>query len=236
MLNLFQHPIGKTNSNLPHMSIQPNPSITTHRSYDFLKRLLDIVVAIILAIIFLPVWLVVPFAIWIDSGRPIIFKHKRLGKAGEEFELIKFRSMIHNADDLLHKKDMQLLAEFKNGDWKMKNDPRVTRVGRIIRSLTIDEFPQLINVLKGEMSMIGPRAYLKNELAEQTKRYPSSRQYVPAILSVKPGITGLWQVSGRNEIPFPKRAEMDAGYAQRHSILEDITILLKTPRAMISKW
>lgn len=218
------------------MPSQSNQAISTHHSYEFLKRLLDIFVAIILAILFLPIWLILPIAIWIDSGRPIIFKHKRMGKDGVEFELIKFRSMIHNADELLHKQNKQLLEEFKNGDWKMKNDPRVTRVGRVIRSLTIDEFPQLLNVLKGEMSMVGPRAYLKNELNEQTKRYPKSKRFVPFILSVKPGITGLWQVSGRNEIPFPRRAEIDAGYAQRHSIREDLHILLKTPRAMISKW
>lgn len=205
-------------------------------SYTALKRILDLVTACFLGVLFLPIWFVVPIAIYLDSGLPLIFKHKRIGKGGSEFDLYKFRSMVANADDILHKHDQKLLEQFKNGDWKMRNDPRITRVGKIIRALTIDEFPQLLNVIKGEMSMVGPRAYLQKELNEQTNRYPATKKYVPIILSVKPGITGPWQVSGRNEIPFPRRAEMDAAYAQRSSLTEDIGILLKTPRAMLSKW
>lgn len=205
-------------------------------SYTVLKRILDLVTACFLGVLFLPVWFVIPIAIYLDSGLPLIFKHKRIGKDGREFDLYKFRSMVADADDILHKHDQKLLEQFKNGDWKMRNDPRITRVGKIIRALTIDEFPQLLNVIKGEMSMVGPRAYLQKELNEQTSRYPATKKYVPIILSVKPGITGPWQVGGRNEIPFPKRAEMDAAYAQRSSITEDIGILVRTPRAMLSKW
>jgi lipopolysaccharide/colanic/teichoic acid biosynthesis glycosyltransferase len=205
-------------------------------SYDFQKRALDLFVALILFIIFLPIWIIIPLLIFLESGTPIIFKHKRVGKAGKEFYLFKFRSMIKNADELLHHQDLQLLQQFKNNDWKIKNDPRITRLGKVIRSLTIDEFPQLYNVFKGEMSMVGPRAYVKNELEEQTKRYPQTKSYVSAILSVKPGITGPWQTSGRNEVPFSQRAQMDAKYAKTKSIRNDLKILLKTPKAMISKW
>ena len=205
-------------------------------SYQQSKRLLDLVVALVLTIIFFPIWLVVPIMILFDSGWPILFKHKRVGKDGQDFFLYKFRSMVHGADDLLHKHDPKLLEEFKNGDWKLANDPRVTKLGRVLRSLTIDEFPQLYNVIKGEMSMVGPRAYLKKELDEQTKKYPETATYLDAIFSVKPGITGPWQTSGRNEIPFDQRAKMDAEYAKRHSMLEDIILLLKTPKAMLSKW
>lgn len=204
--------------------------------YEFTKRILDILVATLLTILFLPFWIIVPILIYLDSGSPILFRHRRLGKDGAEFYLYKFRSMVHNADDILHNQDKKLLEEFKNGDWKIKNDPRITKIGKVLRSLTIDEFPQLINVLLGDMSMVGPRAYLQKELDEQSKKYPETKGYIPLILSVKPGITGVWQTSGRNEIPFIQRAKIDAAYASRHSILEDIILLFKTPKAMISKW
>lgn len=206
--------------------------------YDKLKRLIDIVLAIILMIIFLPFWLLVPIAIYIDSGLPIFFKHKRIGRDGKKFHLYKFRSMIQNADAILHKHDHKLLEKFKNGDWKIKakDDPRITWLGRILRALTIDEFPQLINVLKGDMSMIGPRAYVKEELEEQTNKYPETKKYMPDILSVKPGITGVWQTSGRNEIPFIRRAKIDAAYAKNYNLKQDLIIVLKTPMAMLSKW
>lgn len=205
-------------------------------SYDQQKRILDILVALGLFFLFLPIWIIVPILVYIDSGAPIIFLHRRVGKNGKEFELYKFRSMIPNADELLHHHNKKLLEEFKNGDWKIKNDPRITRLGKILRSLTIDEFPQLYNVLRGEMSMVGPRAYVKRELDEQTKRYPETKAYIPLILSVKPGITGPWQTSGRNEVPFSIRAKLDAEYAKQQSIWTDIKILFRTPQAMISKW
>lgn len=200
------------------------------------KRLLDIIVALGLFVGFLPVWIIVPILIYFDSGFPIIFRHRRVGKDGHEFFLYKFRSMVPDADDILHQHDKELLKRFKEGDWKIKDDPRITTLGKVLRSLTIDEFPQLYNVLKGDMSMVGPRAYLKKELDEQTKRYPETKKYVTDILSVKPGITGPWQTSGRNEIPFAKRAAMDAAYARTRSIWEDLRILINTPKAMISKW
>jgi lipopolysaccharide/colanic/teichoic acid biosynthesis glycosyltransferase len=204
--------------------------------YDLEKRLLDIVVAMTLILIFLPFWFVVPILVLLDSGWPLLFRHKRVGKDGKEFYLYKFRSMVKDADDILHKHDKDLLQEFKNGDWKIQNDPRITKLGKVLRSLTIDEFPQLYNVLKGEMSMIGPRAYVRRELDEQAQKYPETKEYIPLILSVKPGITGPWQVGGRNEVPFPVRAKLDAEYAQKRSIINDISILFRTPKAMISKW
>ncbi len=204
--------------------------------YDVQKRLLDLFVATGLIFLFLPFWIVVPVLIFLDSGTPILFKHKRVGLNGKDFYLYKFRSMVPNADDILHKYDKKLLAKFKQSDWKIKNDPRVTPLGKFLRSLTIDEFPQLYNVLKGEMSMVGPRAYVRKELEEQTERYPETKPYIKDIISVKPGITGPWQTSGRNEVPFRVRTRMDAEYSKKKSILYDIKILLKTPQAMISKW
>lgn len=205
-------------------------------TYELQKRVLDIAVATTLCLVFLPIWIVVPILIFFDSGRPILFKHTRVGKHGALFNLYKFRSMVANADEILYKKDKKLLKQFIDGDWKIQNDPRITRLGKVLRSLTIDEFPQLYNVLKGEMSMVGPRAYVQKELTAQTTRYPQTKPLVADILSVKPGITGPWQTSGRNEVPFVQRATMDAEYARKKSLLNDLAILLKTPRAMISKW
>lgn len=205
-------------------------------NYDSQKRLLDLFVASILSIIFLPVWIIVPLLIALDSPGPVIFTHKRVGKNGKVIRLYKFRSMVKDADEILHKQDKALLKEFKEGDWKLRHDPRVTRLGKILRALTIDEFPQLFNVFKGEMSMVGPRAYVERELDEQQRKYPETKPLISQILSVKPGITGPWQTSGRNEVPFDKRAQMDAEYARQRSVLNDILILLKTPQAMISKW
>lgn len=203
---------------------------------DFLKRLIDIFSALILFIVFFPIWLILPILIKLDSKGSIFYKHKRVGKNGKQFDLYKFRSMVNDADEILYKKDPKLLKQFKNGDWKLKNDPRITKLGKLMRNLTLDEFPQLWNVLKGDMSLVGPRAYIQAELDEQCRKYPHTKKYLDQILSVKPGITGPWQVSGRNEISFDKRARMDQEYARNHNIIYDIIIMIKTPKAMISKW
>jgi exopolysaccharide production protein ExoY len=207
-------------------------------TYKHQKRTLDLLIAFGLIIAFLPFWIIVPILIMIDDGLPIFFTHNRVGKNGKEFQIKKFRSMVKDAHKMLHEQDPKLLERFKKGDWKFaaNEDPRITKLGRALRALTIDEFPQLFNVIRGEMSMIGPRAYMKKELKEQTKKYPSTKKYVKDILSIKPGITGPWQTSGRNEIPFSQRAKMDAEYAKKKDILNDIRIILKTPKAMISKW
>ncbi len=204
--------------------------------YPKLKRWLDIVLSLFLVILFLPVWIFIPVAILIDSGRPILYKHLRVGLNGRQFWLYKFRTMIQDADDYLYQNDKQLLKKFKQGDWKLANDPRITKFGRFLRNLTIDEFPQFFNVLKGEMSLIGPRAYIKQELEEQTKKYPQTKIWISLILSVKPGITGPWQTSGRNEISFDKRAKIDLNYAKNYNLFGDLLIILKTPQAMLSKW
>ena len=200
------------------------------------KRIIDILSALFLFVIFLPFWIIIPILIKLDSPGPVFYKHKRVGKNGKEFWFFKFRSMVCNADEILHQQDKKLLDKFKKGDWKLKDDPRITPFGKLLRNLTIDEFPQIYNVFKGDMSLVGPRAYLKNELEEQSKKYPKTKPYIKTILSVKPGLTGVWQTSGRNEISFDKRAKIDYEYARNWTILGDILIMLKTPQAMISKW
>lgn len=204
--------------------------------YPRLKRLMDIFLALVLAVIFFPVWIIVPLIIWLDSGWPVIYWHRRVGQNGKEFRLYKFRTMIKNADEVLYKKNSQLLAKFKAGDWKLARDPRVTRLGRFLRNLTLDEFPQLYNVLRGEMSLVGPRAYIPRELVEQTRKYPATKPWIKTVMTVKPGITGPWQTSGRNVIPFDKRARMDLNYARHYNWRWDLKIILKTPPAMLSKW
>lgn len=205
-------------------------------TYAEQKRILDIVVALGLIVLFLPIWIIVPILILLDSPGPILFTHRRVGKYGRAVYLLKFRSMVKDADEILHKKNPELLKQFKAGDWKLENDPRITKLGKVLRSLTIDEFPQLLNVLRGEMSMVGPRAYVEKELQEQQRKYPETKALIKDILSVKPGVTGPWQTSGRNEVPFNMRAKMDAQYAREKNIWKDILILIRTPKAMISKW
>ena len=144
--------------------------------------------------------------------------------------------MIQNAHELLRENPeyARLYSQYRHGSYKLKDDPRITRVGRFIRKFSLDEVPQFLNILSGDMSLVGPRAYYPDELREQQKKYPQTEKSVKVVLSVKPGLTGYWQVSGRSEINFDKRIDMDANYVRRRSILYDIWIILLTPWAMIS--
>lgn len=205
--------------------------------YSFCKRIIDIAGAIVGLIIFSPVCLITAIAIELDCpGTILADTPKRVGKDGKEFKFLKFRSMIPNAHQLLHTdpKFKKLLEEYKKSSFKLHDDPRITKVGKVIRKYSVDEIPQFINVLKGEMSLVGPRAYYPFELEEQQKKYPHTKALVKEVLEVKPGITGAWQVSGRSEINFDKRIEMDADYARKRSIPYDLIILIKTPLAMVT--
>lgn len=202
--------------------------------YDFFKRVVDVFFAIIGLVILFPVVLITTIAIKLDSPGPVLADTpERVGKNGQLFKMLKFRSMFQNAIEILEK-NPALMAEYKKNSYKLVNDPRVTRVGKFIRKYSIDEFPQLINILKGEMSLVGPRAYYPFELEEQQKKYPKSREFVKIILSAKPGATGLWQVSGRSDINFDKRVEMDAEYVKRKSVSYDMSIILRTIPAVLS--
>lgn len=206
-------------------------------TYEIAKRVIDIILSIFLLIIFSPVILITMIAIKLDSPGPIFADTPpRVGKEGELFTMYKFRSMIRNAHDLLvHDEQFRkLYNEYKKSSYKLKDDPRITRVGKFIRKYSIDEIPQFINVLNGDMSIVGPRAYYPDELRDQQKEYPHTKQAVKIVLSVKPGITGVWQVSGRSGINFDKRIQLDADYALRKSIIYDISILFRTPIAMLS--
>ncbi|HWY79480.1 MAG TPA: sugar transferase [Candidatus Sulfotelmatobacter sp.] len=206
--------------------------------YICTKRLIDIVSSVFLLIIFSPIIFSVAVAIKLDSSGSILADTpRRVGKNNRYFYPYKFRSMIVHAYYLL-KTDPKFKAAYEEqqqgGNYKIKNDPRITRVGKFIRKYSLDEIPQLLNVLKGEMSLVGPRPYYPEELEKQQKIYPQTQELVKEVLSVKPGITGYWQVSGRSEVKFDKRIQMDANYARKESIFLDLWIIFKTPWAMIS--
>ena len=205
--------------------------------YASIKRCIDFVGSILLSIFFLPVCLVTAIAIVLDSPGPIFADTpQRVGKNGKLFKLYKFRSMVINAHEKLRNdpKLAKLYSEYKRNSYKLADDPRVTRVGRFIRKHSLDEIPQLLNVLKGDMSLVGPRPYYPDELVEQQRKYPHTKNLVKVVLSAKPGITGHWQVSGRSEVNFDKRIKMDADYVKKRSLILDIMILLRSPWAMIS--
>ena len=205
--------------------------------YTTLKRLIDIVGSLVLAIIFLPVSLLVVLAIVLDSPGPVFADTpQRVGKWGKLFKLYKFRSMIVNAHVKLRTdpKLKKLYQEYKRNSYKLRVDPRVTPVGRFIRKHSLDEIPQFLNVLKGDMSLVGPRPYYADELVEQQRKYPHTKELVQIVLYERPGITGYWQVSGRSEVNFDKRIKLDADYVLKRSLFLDLYILLKSPWAMIS--
>lgn len=190
--------------------------------YLFWKRLTDIVLSIIALICFSPIFLVV----WImslfgENKGPVFFKQTRIGKYGKPFKIYKFRSMIVNADEILHA-DPVLYRKYVDNNYKLEpeEDPRVTRLGHWLRKTSIDEIPQFINILRGEMSIIGPRPIVKEELAVYGDR-------VGKFLSVKPGAMGLWQASGRSNIGYPERCELELSYVDQASYWFDIKIMLK---------
>ncbi|OGH20503.1 MAG: hypothetical protein A3D74_02755 [Candidatus Levybacteria bacterium RIFCSPHIGHO2_02_FULL_37_13] len=212
---------------------------TLHRNiyYQVTERLIDIILSVFLLIFFSPIIILIIIAIKLDSKGPILADTpERVGKNGKLFKMHKFRSMVENAHEILrgNPKYSKLYDTYKKGSYKLKNDPRITKVGRFIRKHSLDEIPQLLNILKGEMSVVGPRAYYPDELREQQRKYPQTADSVKVVLSVKPGLTGFWQVSGRSEINFDKRIEMDASYVSRRSIPYDLWIIAKTPWAMIT--
>lgn len=203
----------------------------------YVKRIVDIAASLMLLIIFLPIAVIVALVIKLDTPGPVFADTPpRVGKNGKGFKMYKFRSMIVNAHNLLHEdpRFKKLYEEYKKSSYKLYHDPRITRSGKYIRKHSLDEVPQLLNVLRGEMSLVGPRAYYPDEIEEQLKKFPGARPHMDKVLSVKPGITGYWQVYGRSEVHFDERIKMDAVYVEKMSLWYDIKIIFRTPWAMIS--
>jgi exopolysaccharide biosynthesis polyprenyl glycosylphosphotransferase len=194
--------------------------VNDKKGYLIAKRIMDICGALVGLICLSWLFLIVALLIKLEDPKgPVFFKQVRVGKDGKEFYMYKFRSMVTNAEELLD--SLLHLNEATGAMFKMKNDPRVTKVGRFIRKTSIDELPQLWNVLKGEMSLVGPRPPLPREVAQYTE-YDKQR------LLVTPGCTGLWQVSGRSNLGFKEMVELDIKYINTRSIFMDLKIIVKT--------
>ena len=190
---------------------------------ELAKRLFDVVFSLLVLILFSPVYLLLVLLIALSSPGPIFYIQKRVGKDYKPFHCIKFRTMVVNADAMLlelMETSPGLRQEFE-ANFKLKRDPRITKIGQFLRLTSLDEFPQFWNVLKGEMSVVGPRPLVPEELY----RYGC---HIDKVLTIKPGITGLWQVSGRNDIPYSRRIQIDLYYANFHNMWLDLQVILKT--------
>jgi exopolysaccharide biosynthesis polyprenyl glycosylphosphotransferase len=189
------------------------------RSYYIIKRMIDILGSIFGIVLLSPLFLILAIAIKLESRGNVFFSQKRVGKDGKLFDMYKFRSMVSDAEDQL--KYLKDKNEMSGPMFKIKDDPRITKIGKFIRRTSIDELPQLINILKGEMSFVGPRPNLPDEVAQFSERYKLK-------LQAKPGLTCYWQVMGRNNIGFEEWMELDLKYLEDRSIWVDIKLILKT--------
>jgi lipopolysaccharide/colanic/teichoic acid biosynthesis glycosyltransferase len=196
---------------------------------DFAKRLFDVIFSLSVLILFLPLYLLLAMLIAISSPGPIFYVQERVGKNYKPFGCLKFRTMVANADEMLLdiiETSPHLREEFED-NFKLKQDPRITAIGRFLRLTSLDEFPQFWNVLKGDMSVVGPRPLVPEEL-------PKYGRHMDKILTIRPGITGLWQVSGRNDIPYPHRVQIDVYYVNFRNFWLDLWLIVKTIGVIIS--
>lgn len=215
---------------------QPLASRSRHRGLsrhrldgDFAKRMFDVMFSLSVLILFLPLYLLLAMLIAISSPGPIFYVQERVGKNYNSFGCIKFRTMVANADEMLLdiiEQSPEMREEFED-NFKLKHDPRLTWIGRFLRLTSLDEFPQFWNVLTGDMSVVGPRPLVPEEL-------PKYGRYMDKILTIRPGITGLWQVSGRNDIPYPHRVQIDVYYVSFRSFWLDLWLIVKTIGVIVS--
>lgn len=241
-------PLVKNVSWVPNTEQMPVSNMELHRLYSenlvvisvdnnlsrwynqFAKRAFDIVVSVLGTIVISPFLLIIALLIKSSSRGPILYAHKRVGKNGEYFHCYKFRSMVANADQILNRylaKNPRARAEWKRNH-KLKRDPRVTGIGRFLRKSSLDELPQLLNVMRGEMSLVGPRPIVDEEI-------PKYGKYFADYILVRPGMTGLWQTSGRSDTSYEKRVRLDAWYVRNWNIWLDIGLLVRTVRVLLSK-
>lgn len=205
--------------------MEDNFKLSKNGYLDIGKRGIDLVFSTVGLIVLFPLFLIVGFLIKIDSPGPIFFKQMRVGKNGSTFKIYKFRTMCFDAEEKL--KSLKEKNEMSGKQFKIKNDPRITNIGTFLRKTSIDELPQLVNVLKGEMSLIGPRPALLEEVKEYS-------EYEKKRLSVLPGCSGLWQVSGRNNLTFDQMVELDLIYINNINFSNDLKIILKTLKVMLT--
>lgn len=195
--------------------------------YSLFKRIFDVVSSTLLLIILSPLFLILIILVKLDSKGPVFFGHKRIGYKGETISVYKFRSMVQNAEEVLRNFTPEQKAEFEK-NFKLDDDPRVTKIGAFLRKTSLDELPQLINIIKGDMSVVGPRPIVQKEVVKYGK-------YADKLFSVKPGLTGFWQANGRSDTTYDERVQMDMYYIDNRSTLLDIKILFKTVIAVIRK-
>ena len=206
--------------------IRPEQRVFQGRAYLIAKRLMDLALVLVSAPIWIPILGLIALSIKLESPRdPVVFFQNRTGKGGQRFKMIKFRTMVVDAEQL--KKELAHLNELQWPDFKITNDPRITRVGRFLRKASLDEVPQIINVLRGEMSLVGPRP--TSFAADTYQLWQTER------LDVMPGITGLWQIIGRTETEFDERLRLDIAYIERRCIWLDIQILARTVIAVFQQ-
>ena len=195
--------------------------------YRIVKRILSILCSVISIIVLSPLFIIISLIVKISSKGSVFFIHERIGLKGKKFKLIKFRTMVDNAEDMIASFNPEQKKEWEE-NFKLKYDPRITKIGKFLRKTSLDELPQLINILKGDMSFVGPRPIVEDELSW----YGDNKE---KLLSVKPGLTGWWAVNGRSDVPYPERCDLELYYVDHVSFGFDLLILLKTLGAIIRK-
>lgn len=195
--------------------------------YNFIKRVADVVLSLVAIVLFSPIFLIVALVIRIDSKGKVVFGHERIGKDMNKFKVYKFRTMYENSNEIFNNFSEEQKREYYI-NFKLDNDPRITRVGSFLRKTSLDELPQLINILKGDMSIVGPRPIVEKEI----EKYGG---YAEEVFSVLPGLTGYWQANGRSDTTYEQRVQMDMYYINNRSLLLDFKIILKTFISVIKK-
>ena len=195
--------------------------------YKAIKRVFDIIFSLIGLVLLSPIFLIISIIIKLDSKGPVFFVHSRIGEKGKPIGIYKFRTMVNNAEDLIKKFTPEQKEEFERS-YKLENDPRITKIGNFLRKTSLDELPQILNILKGELSIIGPRPIIQAEL----EKYEENKE---KFLSVKPGLTGYWAANGRSDTSYEERMQMELYYVDNMSFKLDVKIFFKTIFAVIKK-
>ena len=221
---------GETTENIETTSLRTQSDVKTKISkkvYIKIKRVIDVILASVALILLSPLFAIIAIAIKIDSKGPVFFAHKRIGKNGKIIKLYKFRSMVINAEELIKSFTPEQMREYKE-KYKLTNDPRITKVGKFLRKTSLDELPQLINIINGDLSIIGPRPVVADEL----EKYGVNKD---KFLSVTPGLTGYWAANGRSNTTYEQRMEMELYYIDNLSLKMDIKVFFKTILSVLKK-
>lgn len=221
---------GETTENMETTSLRTQSDVKTKISkkvYIKIKRVIDVILASVALILLSPLFAIIAIAIKIDSKGPVFFAHKRIGKNGKIIKLYKFRSMVINAEELIKSFTPEQMREYKE-NYKLTNDPRITKVGKFLRKTSLDELPQLINIINGDLSIIGPRPVVADEL----EKYGVNKD---KFLSVTPGLTGYWAANGRSNTTYEQRMKMELYYIDNLSLKMDIKVFFKTILSVVKK-